>query len=406
MDPQEQRVVLVGAGQAAQSCAAALRAGGHRGPLTILGAERVPPYQRPPLSKGYLLGETARERLILRPEAWYTEQGIDLRLGAEATAIDPDARTVSAAGEEHPFDALVLATGARPRRLSEAQGRALTGHYTIRTIACIDAFEPLVREGGRALVVGGGYIGLEAAAVARKLGMHVTVVEMGPRILGRVASPETADWFRTLHRRHGVEIVEGVGLETLTGEGGRATGARLTDGREIPLDLCLVGIGVEPETPIATAAGCAQTAGITVDEMGRTTAPGIWAAGDAASLPYRGRHVRLENVQNAIDQAEAVARNLLGAEAPYVPAPWFWSDQYDVKLQIAGLNTGHDRLVVRAEGAGRSHWHFDGARLVSVDAMNAPRDYMTAKRLIDAGRSPDPAAVADTSAPVKTLLAA
>ena len=405
MDPLDQRVVVVGAGQAAQSCAATLRAEGHRGPLTILGAERVPPYQRPPLSKGYLLGETARERLILRPEGWYAEQGIDLRLGAEATAIDPAARTVTAAGEVHPYDALVLATGARPRRLSEAQGRALRGHYTIRTIACIDAFAPMVREGGRVLVVGGGYIGLEAAAVARKRGMHVTVVEMGPRILGRVASPETADWFRALHAGHGVKILEGVGLETLTGEGS-ATGARLTDGREIALDLCLVGIGVEPETPIATTAGCAQAAGITVDELGRTTVPGIWAAGDAAFLPYRGRHVRLENVQNAIDQAEAVARNLLGAQAPYAPAPWFWSDQYDVKLQIAGLNTGHDRVVVRQDGAGRSHWHFDGPRLVSVDAMNAARDYMTAKRLIDAGRSPDPAAVADLSAPVKTLLAA
>ena len=405
MDPAAQRIVVVGAGQAAQSLAARLRARGHSGPLTILGRERVPPYQRPPLSKGYLLGETARERLLLRPEGWYAEQGIDLRLGAEADGIDPKARTVAAGGETLDYDALVLATGARPRPLSDAQGRALAGHYTIRTIACIDAFAPLMRAGGRVLVVGGGYIGLEAAAVARTLGMHVTVVEMGPRILGRVASPETADWFRALHRARGVEVLEGVGLDTLTGEG-RATGARLTDGREIPIDLCLVGIGVEPLTPIAADAGCAQTAGITVDEYGRTSVPGIWAAGDAASLPYRGRHVRLENVQNAIDQAEAVADNLLGAEAPYVPAPWFWSDQYDVKLQIAGLNAGHDRVVVREEGAGRSHWHYSGGRLVSVDAMNAPRDYMTAKRLIDAGRSPDPAAVADLSAPVKSLLAA
>ena len=406
MDPAEKRIVIVGAGQAGHSCAARLRALGHAGPLTLIGGEQAAPYQRPPLSKGYLLGETARERLFLRPEAFYAEAGIDLRLGREATGIDPDARTVTVDGEPLPYDDLVLATGARPRQLSEAQGYALTGHYTIRTIACIDSFEPMVREGGRLLVVGGGYIGLEAAAVARHRGMDVTVVEMGPRILGRVASAETADWFRDLHAARGVTILEGVGLETLTGEGGRATGARLTDGREIALDLCLVGIGVEPETPIAAEAGCAQTAGITVDEMGRTSVDGIWAAGDAASLPYRGRHVRLENVQNAIDQAEAVAANLMGAETAYQPAPWFWSDQYDVKLQIAGLNTGHDRVIVRADGAGRSHWHFDGDRLTSVDAMNAPRDYMTAKRLIDAGRSPDPVAVADVNAPVKSLLAA
>ncbi len=405
MDPLDQRIVVVGAGQAAQSCAARLRALGHAGPLTLLGAEAAPPYQRPPLSKGYLLGETARERLFLRPRAWYAQNDIDLRLGAEATAIDPAARTVTAAGEAHPYDALVLATGGRPRQLSEAQGHALRGHYTIRTIACIDAFEPLVREGARLLVVGGGYIGLEAAAVARKRGMHVTVVEMGPRILGRVASEDTADWFRALHVAQGVEVLEGVGLETLIGAGGAATGARLTDGREVPLDLCLVGIGVEPLTPIATLAGCEQTSGVTVDALGRTSVPGIWAAGDAASLPHDGRHVRLENVQNAIDQAEAVAANLLGARAPYVPEPWFWSDQYDVKLQIAGLNTGHDRVVIRQDGAARSHWHYAGARLVSVDAMNAPRDYMTAKRLIAEGRSPDPAAVADAAAPVKRLLA-
>ncbi len=405
MDLAEQRIVIVGAGQAGQSCAARLRALGHRGPLTLLGAEALPPYQRPPLSKGYLLGDTARERLLLKPEAFYPEHGIDLRLGAPATAVDPAARTVTAGGGTHAYDALVLATGARPRQLTEAQGHALRGHYTIRTIACIDAFEPLVRTGARLLVVGGGYIGLEAAAVARHRGMHVTLAEMGPRILGRVASPETADWFRALHARHGVDILEGVGLDALTGADGTATGARLTDGRELAIDLCLVGIGVEPTTPIATMAGCAQTAGITVDALGRTSVPGIWAAGDAASLPYRGAHVRLENVQNAIDQGEAVAANLMGADAPYAPEPWFWSDQYDVKLQIAGLNTGHDRVVVRQDGGARSHWHYAQGRLVSVDAMNAPRDYMTAKRLIAAGRSPDPADVADAGRPIKRLLA-
>ena len=397
-----ERIVVVGAGQAAASLAARLRALGYEGALTLIGAEGDPPYQRPPLSKGYLLGDMARERLWLRKREWYEENGIELRLGTAVTAIDPAARTVTA-GEKLPWDALVLATGARPRRLSDAQGAPLEGWHTVRTLSDIDAIAPEMRPGRHLLVVGGGYIGLEAAAVARRLGLAVSVVEMGQRILGRVAAAETADWFRGLHRANGVTIREGVGLDTLLGER-RVTGARLTDGTTIEADLVLAGIGVEPHSRLAEEAGCAQTNGITVDAYGRTTVPGIWACGDAASVPFRGAHRRLENVQNAIDGAEAVAANLLGAEAPYEPHPWFWSDQYDAHLQIAGLNAGHDRVVVREDGAGRSHWHYSGPTLVSVDAIDAPRDYMVAKRLLEAGRSPEPEAVADTGTPVKALL--
>ena len=396
------RIVVVGAGQAAAALAAKLRALGYGGALTLIGAEADPPYQRPPLSKAYLLGDMARERLWLRARDWYDDNGIELRLGAPVTAIDPDARTVTAA-ETIPYDALVLATGARPRRLSDAQGAHLEGWHTVRTLSDIDAIAPEMRPGRHLLVVGGGYIGLEAAAAARKLGMDVTVVEMGPRILGRVAAAETADWFRDLHRANGVSLREGVGLDTLLGER-RVSGARLSDGTTLEADLVLAGIGVEPHAELAQAAGCAQTNGITVDAYGRTSVPGIWACGDAASVPFRGAHRRLENVQNAIDGAEAVAANLLGAGTPYEPHPWFWSDQYDAHLQIAGLNTGHDRVVVREDGAGRSHWHYSGPTLVSVDAIDAPRDYMVAKRLLEAGRSPAPEAVADTATPVKALL--
>ena len=396
------RIVVVGAGQAAASLAARLRALGYDGALTLIGAEPDPPYQRPPLSKGYLLGEMARERLWLRKREWYEENGVELRLGGPVTAIDPDVRTVTA-GETLPYDALVLATGARPRRLSDAQGARLEGWHTVRTLSDIDAIAPEMRAGRHLLVVGGGYIGLEAAAVARRLGLDVTVIEMGPRILGRVAAAETADWFRELHRANGVTLREGVGLDTLLGEH-RVTGARLSDGTTVEADLVLAGIGVDPHSPLAEATGCAQTNGITVDAYGRTSVPGIWACGDAASVPFRGAHRRLENVQNAIDGAEAVAANLLGAEAPYEPHPWFWSDQYDAHLQIAGLNTGHDRVVVREDGTGRSHWHYAGGTLVSVDAIDASRDYMVAKRLLEAGRSPAPDAVADTGTPIKALL--
>jgi 3-phenylpropionate/trans-cinnamate dioxygenase ferredoxin reductase subunit len=231
----------------------------------------------------------------------------------------------------------------------------------------------------------------------------VTLLEAAPRILARVASPETAAWFADLHRAHGVQLLEGASLARLTGHD-RLTGADLADGRHIPADLAIVGIGVAPRTDLAQAAGLALDGGIIVDARGRTSDPAIFAAGDCATLPLGGARLRLESVQNAIDQAEAVAAEMLGQGADYTPVPWFWSDQYDVKLQIAGLNTGYDRVIAR-DGAGRSHWYFAGPRLLAVDAMNDARAYMVAKRLLEAGRSPDPAAVANPETDLKALLA-
>ncbi len=399
-----ERIVVVGAGQAGASLVARLRKRGFAGHVTLVGEEPVPPYQRPPLSKGYLLGEMALERLYLRPESYYAEHDIDLRLGARASRIDRAARTVEVDGEAIPYDALALTTGSSPRRLPAAIGGDLQGVATVRTLADVDAMAHRFGAGARVLVVGGGYIGLEAAAVAAKLGLKVTLVEMADRILSRVAAPETAAYFRELHARHGVEILEGTGLERLTGEG-HVSGAVLTDGREIGIDFAVVGVGIAPCTRLAEDAGLEIDDGIAVDELGRTSDPAIWAAGDCASFPWRGGRLRLESVGNAIDQAEAVADNMLGADTPYTPKPWFWSDQYDVKLQIAGLGAGADRVVTRAGANGAvSHWYYRGPELIAVDAMNDSRAYMVGKRLIEAGRSPEPEALGDPETDLKALL--
>ena len=397
-------VIVIGAGQAGASVAAKLRGLGHGGAITVIGDEAAPPYQRPPLSKAYLLGEMAAERLWLRGPEFYAEHGITLRLGQAVTAIDPAAQTVRLADEVLAYDALVLTTGSTPRRLPAAVGGDLAGVYTVRTLADVDAMKAEFRAGRRLVIVGGGYIGLEAAAVAAKLGLAVTVLEMAPRILQRVACPETSDYFRTLHQAHGVKIMESAGLQRLLGDS-RVTGARLADGSEIAADFVIVGVGILPGTALAEAAGLMIENGIRTDAMGRTSDPRIWAAGDCASFPWQGGRLRLESVGNAIDMAEAVAENIMGAGKPYVAQPWFWSDQYDCKLQIAGLNTGYDRIVTRGpEGGAVSFWYYEGDTLLAVDAMNDPRAYMVGKRLIEMERSPDPVVIADTATVLKALL--
>jgi 3-phenylpropionate/trans-cinnamate dioxygenase ferredoxin reductase subunit len=402
---QMSHVVAIGAGQAGAALAARLRSGGHAGPITLIGAEPLLPYQRPPLSKGYLLGEMDADRLTLRSAEFYAEHDIALRLGTPVSAIDPAARTVTLGSETIRYDDLVLTTGSIPRRLPAAIGGDLAGVYTVRTVADVDAERAEFRPGRRLVIVGGGYIGLEAAAVAAKLGLDVTVLEMAPRILQRVASPETSDYFRALHAAHGVKILESTGLDRLLGEAGHVTAARLTDGREIPADFVIAGVGILPDTHLAETAGVAIENGIRTDSHGRTSDPHIWAAGDCASFPWQGGRLRLESVQNAIDQAELVADNILGAGKDYVPMPWFWSDQYDCKLQIAGLNTGYDRIVTRGpDGAAVSFWYFRGDRLLAVDAMNDPRAYMVGKRLLETGRSVDAAAISNPATNLKSLL--
>jgi 3-phenylpropionate/trans-cinnamate dioxygenase ferredoxin reductase component len=397
-------VVVIGAGQAGAALVAKLRSLGHDGAITLVGEEPSPPYQRPPLSKGYLMGEMGAERLWLRSAEFYADQNITLRLGQHVTAIDRAAQTVTVGGDVLHYDHLALTTGSIPRRLPAAIGGDLAGIYTVRTLADVDAMRGEFVAGRRVVVIGGGYIGLEAAAVAAKLGLQVAVVEMAPRILQRVASPETSDYMRALHVDHGVEIIESVGLERLVGNGG-VRAARLTDGRELPCDFVIAGVGILPATALAEAAGVIIENGIRTDAHGCTSDPHIWAAGDCASFPHPHGQIRLESVQNAIDQAELVAENIMGADKDYVPMPWFWSDQYDCKLQIAGLNTGYDSIVTRGpEGDAVSFWYYKGDHLLSVDAMNDPRAYMVGKRLIEMGRSPDKAAVANPETVLKALL--
>ncbi|KIC16606.1 MULTISPECIES: NAD(P)/FAD-dependent oxidoreductase [unclassified Leisingera] len=400
-------IVVIGAGQAGSSLVAKLRKDGFDGEITLIGAEAALPYQRPPLSKAYLLGEMELERLFLRPESFYSENNITLKLGQRVTAIDPAAKTVSLEDEVISYDQLALTTGSDPRRLPAAIGGDLDGVYVVRGLTDVDAMAPNVTEGKRALIVGGGYIGLEAAAVCAKRGVQVKLVEMADRILQRVAAPETSDFFRNLHSGHGVDIREGVGLERLEGEDGKVTRAVLSGGEVLDVDFVVVGVGITPSSQLAEMAGLELDNGIKVDAKGRTSDASVWAAGDCASFPFQGNRIRLESVPNAIDQAEVVAQNMLGADKDYIATPWFWSDQYDVKLQIAGLNTGYDNVVTRqGEGSQVSFWYYKGDQLVAVDAMNDPRAYMVAKRLIDAGKTADKAVAADPAADLKPLLKA
>jgi 3-phenylpropionate/trans-cinnamate dioxygenase ferredoxin reductase subunit len=399
------RVVIVGAGQAGAALAAKLRVLGHDGEIVMLGDEPAPPYQRPPLSKAYLLDEMEEDRLWLRAPEFWAENRVELRLGQWVSAIDPAAKTVTVGGDVLSYDQLALTTGSTPRRLPPDLGGSLRGVYTVRTLADVDAMRGEFVAGRKVIIIGGGYIGLEAAAVASKLGLDVTVLEMAPRILQRVAAPETSDFVRALHQAHGVKVLESTGFRELTGQG-RVSGVVIQDGQTLPADFVIVGVGITPNTELAQLAGLAADNGIATDELGRTSDPSIWSAGDCASFPWKGGRIRLESVGNAIDQAEAVAANILGASQPYQAKPWFWSDQYDLKLQIAGLNIGYDHVVTRkGEGEAVSFWYYRGADLLAVDAMNDSRAYMVGKRLIEMGKSPAPEVI--VAAPdLKALLKA
>ena len=401
-----QQVVIVGAGQAGAAAAAKLRALGYAGSITLIGAEAAPPYQRPPLSKAYLLGEMEEARLWLRAPEFWDEAQITLKLGAAVSAIDTTAQTVRVGDDVLGYDALILTTGSTPRRLAPEVGGDLAGVYAVRSLADVDAMRPEFAAGRRLVIIGGGYIGLEAAAVGRKLGLDVTVIEMAPRILQRVAAPETSSYFRKLHEDHGAVIMESTGLDRLLGDT-HVTGVRLKDGRELPADFVIAGVGITPNTAEAAAAGIALDNGIRTDAQGRTSAPNVWASGDCASFPLNGTQARLESVGHAIHHAELVAENIMGAARDYVPAPWFWSDQYDTKLQIAGLNTGYDQIVTRGPvGNAVSFWYLKAGTLLAVDAMNDSRAYMVGKRLIESGRTPDMAQVADPATDLKALLKA
>ncbi len=408
MDKVTGRLVVVGGGQAAFALVAKLRALGDQRPISVIAAEESLPYQRPPLSKKYLLKEMTLDRLLYRPENWYAEHEIDIRLAMTVTRLDRAAKQVTLSdGSKLDYETLAFATGATPRRLPASIGGDLAGVYVVRDFKDADQLAEEMRPGRRVLVVGGGYIGLEAAAVARTCGLEVTVIEMADRILQRVASAATSAIVREIHRSHGVDIRERMGLHRLIGDGGRVSGAELADGSIIPVDLVIVGIGVTANDVLAHDAGLDTANGIVVDSHGRTSDPAIFAIGDCAVFPWHDMRVRLESVQNAVDQAEAIAAILAGGSEPYDPNPWFWSDQYDVKLQIAGFGLGHDETLVRPgqrEGS-VSVWYFRQGKLIAVDAVNDAKAYVTGKKLLEAGATPNRALLADPQIDLKTLLA-
>ncbi len=398
-------IVIVGAGQAAASLVARHVALESPQPLLLIGEEPHPPYQRPPLSKKYLLGQLERERLFIRPRDWYADNGVDVRFETRVAEIRPDSRTVVTADDEAiAYDKLVLCTGAHARALPAAIGGDLAGVYLLRTIDDIDRMTPEFRPGRKLLIVGGGYIGLEAAASARTLGLEVCVIEMAERIMQRVAAAETSEYFCQLHGNHGVEIREATALGKLRSANGRVSSAELETGETVDADLVLIGIGAAPNVALAEAAGLACDNGIAVDAQCRTADEHIFAAGDCASFARDGARLRLESVQNAADQGDLVARVLAGEDATYDALPWFWSDQYDCRLQIVGLNHGFDRTVRRVTDARCvSIWYYAGDRLLAIDAMNDPKAYAFGRMIIEAGKHPPPEQIADPATDLKAI---
>ncbi len=403
------RIIIIGAGQAGGEAAQRLRQGGFGGDITLIGEEPHPPYQRPPLSKAYLKGDLDMDRLLLRPAAMYADENITLLKSLRAVWIDRANRKVRVeGGRELPYDALVLATGARPRKLPLA-GADLQGVHVFRTAADVDAIRPHFVAGAKLVVIGAGYIGLEAAAVARQLNLDVTVIEAAVRPLARVTCPEVAGFFLDEHTRQGVRFVLG-GQPALIKGVERVSGVALADGSEIPADLVIAGIGVTPEVALAQQCGLAVDNGVVADAQCRTADPAIFAIGDCAARPmahYDGRMGRLESVHNAVEGAKLVAAAVLGHSHP-VEAPWFWSDQYDLKLQIAGLFQGYDHIAFRGVMADRAFaaFYYKGDKVIAVDAVNRPAEYLGAKMLIQTGRTVTPQHLEDSARPMKEIVAA
>ncbi len=404
-------VVIVGAGHGGAQCAIALRQQGFGGSIAMIGREPELPYERPPLSKEYFAREKSFERLYIRPAAFWADKAVEMQLGVAVTAVDPAAKRLTLSdGRTVGYGKLVWATGGEPRRLT-CSGAALAGVHAIRTRADCDQLMGEIDGGARGIVViGGGYIGLEAAAVLTKLGCRVTLLEALPRVLARVAGPELSAFYEAEHRAHGVDLRTGVAVDCLVGTD-RVDGVKLADGSILPADAVIVGIGIVPAVEPLLAAGAAGGNGVDVDEHCRTSLPGIYAIGDCAAFESDhagGIRMRVESVQNANDQATCVARAITGDAQPYAAFPWFWSNQYDLKLQTAGLSVGHDRTVLRGDPATRSFAvaYLKDGRIIAIDAVNSVKDYVQGRKLIEAGARPDPAALADTAMPLKELFAA
>jgi 3-phenylpropionate/trans-cinnamate dioxygenase ferredoxin reductase subunit len=401
-----EHLVVVGGGQAAAQAVQSLRAHNFSGAITLVCDEPHPPYQRPPLSKKYLAGELPRDRLYLRPASFYAEKGVTLALNRRAEELDLAARKVRLDdGGSLAYDRLLLATGSRVRRLS-VPGADLPGVHYLRTIADVDAITAELTPGARAVLVGAGYIGLEVAAVLRTRGFDVTVLEALEHVLSRAVSPDVAAFYSERHRAAGVVIECGAQVAAFHGTT-RVTGVVTTAGRTFGCDVAIVGIGVLPNVELARAAGLQCDNGIVVDEFARTADPNVVAAGDCTNHPHPklGRRMRLESVPNAIHQAKVAAATLIGAPVAYSEVPWFWSDQYDLKLQIVGLSAGYDQVVLRGEPTTRSFAAFYLARgeLLAVDSVNSPREFAAAKKLVANGARIAPDVLRDPSVDLATL---
>jgi 3-phenylpropionate/trans-cinnamate dioxygenase ferredoxin reductase subunit len=399
------RIVIVGAGQAASQAIDTLRKKGHSGSLTVVGDEPYGPYQRPPLSKKYLAGALDRDRLTIRHDAYYLEHGVDVRWGRRALQIDRTQRRVHLDdGAPLAYDALLLATGSTPRKLA-LPGAELRGVHYLRTIADVERIRVDAAVAKHAVIIGGGYIGLEVAATLRELGLEVTVLEMAERVMNRVVCEPVSRFYEAQHRAHGVTIELGARLESFVGAEHRVRAVRLASGVEIPAELIVVGIGVLPVDELARAAGLECVNGIVVDAHCRTSDPAIFAAGDCAQHPnnHYGVRVRLESVDNAFEQGTSAALNMLGIATAHDKVPWFWSDQFDLKMVIVGLAQGHDDVVLRRDPATRafSACYLRAGELIAIDTINHTKDQMAARKLIAARFRPDRTKLADPAIALK-----
>ena len=401
-------IVIVGAGHAGAQAAIQLRQLGFAGSIALIGAEAEPPYDRPPLSKEYLAGEKEFERMLVRPEAFWDERGVELVLGTSIVAVDPQAQALTASGgERFGYNILIWATGGEPRRLG-CEGGDLAGVHLVRRKADVDSIRAELDTVRRIAVVGGGYIGLEAAAVLRKLGKEVVLLEALDRVLARVAGPEISRFYESEHRAHGVDLRLGATVAAVLGEQKRVAGVRLEDGATIEAQMAIVGIGVDAAVAPLRAAGAAGANGVEVDSFCRTSLPGVYAIGDCAAHENAfagGLRIRLESVQNAHDQAATAAKAIVGCPEPYEAMPWFWSNQYDLRLQTVGLSVGHDATVVRGRPEDRSFSvvYLLRGRVVALDCVNATRDYVQGRKLILDGKTVPPERLADAGAALKEM---
>lgn len=402
-----QRVVIAGAGHAAGQLVASLRQHKFEGQIVLVGDEPYLPYQRPPLSKKFLAGEMDAERLYVKPASFYEEAGVELHLDSTITAIDRENKRLHLADDDIAYDKLVLALGSRVRQLP-VEGTNLKGVHYLRSIADVEGIRGNMEPGRRLVVIGAGYIGLEVAAVAQQAGLDVTVIEMADRVMSRVVSPEISDFYQIEHTNQGVRLRLSTGVTALNGKK-RVKSVTTTDGDDLRADLVVIGVGIQPNTELATDAGLAVDNGIVVDNHCITSDPDIFAVGDCTSHPNAiyGRQMRLESVHNAVEQAKTAAANICGGDVSYSQVPWFWSDQYDLKLQIAGLSEGHDDVVIRGNPAKRtfSCLYLAEGRLIAVDAINAPRDFVQSKQLIADHAEIDASKLADTEIALKDMIA-